>query len=326
VSIEGFVHAVVIVDSCIGYRWLYGMKTKDGMLEVIKKWYADIADLRQTYQVVCVMRDNAGENRSNEVFEFLNSHGIRSYFSDAYEQWQNGSAESSIDSIMLLARTVMAESGAAGRFWFRAALASKDARNATFKTRIGTSPHALLHGEPRDVSKFRAFGCRAFVYLNAERREKGKHTPRAFEAVYLGLTSNKSSWVFYLPEKNSLFTSNQAKFDEHVYPFRKTSIIDKYLSDNSIDILYKHPDNISWVTYDPKAGPKHVANYKEVHHDKDSGVSTFQIMTAEKTYTREKKIRYRDDMIQNLIVRHNEETIQAHAAFQKHRTLLGLDP
>jgi hypothetical protein len=176
VSIEGFVHAVVIVDSCTEYRWLYGMKTKDGMLKVIKKWYADIADLRQTYQVVCVMRDNSGENRSNNVFEFLNSHGIRSHFSEAYEQWQNGSAESSIDSIMLLARTVMAESGAAGRFWFRAALAGKDARNATFKTRIGTSPHALLYGEPRDVSKFRAFGCRAYVYLNAERREKGKHT------------------------------------------------------------------------------------------------------------------------------------------------------
>ncbi len=88
------------------------------MLEVIKKWYADIADLRQsswqTYQVVCVMRENAGENRSKDVFEFLNSHGIRSHFSEAYEQWQNGSAESSIDSIMLLARTVMAESGAAG--------------------------------------------------------------------------------------------------------------------------------------------------------------------------------------------------------------------
>ena len=48
----------------------------------------------QKYQVVCVMRDNTGENWSNEIFEFLNSHGIPSYFSEAYEQWQNGSAES----------------------------------------------------------------------------------------------------------------------------------------------------------------------------------------------------------------------------------------
>ncbi len=34
VSMEGFVHAVVIVDSSPGYQWLYGMKTKDGMLTV----------------------------------------------------------------------------------------------------------------------------------------------------------------------------------------------------------------------------------------------------------------------------------------------------
>ncbi len=38
------------------------------------------------------------------------------------------------------------------------------------------------------------------------------------------------------------------------------------------------------------------------------------------------KIRHHDDMIQNLIVRHIEETIQVHAAFQKHRTLIGLEP
>ena len=38
VSIEGYSHAVVIVDCHSGYRWLYGMKTKDDMLKVIKKW------------------------------------------------------------------------------------------------------------------------------------------------------------------------------------------------------------------------------------------------------------------------------------------------
>ncbi len=40
------------------------MKTKDEMLKVIKKWYADTAVLRhnwtQKYQVVMFMKDNAG--------------------------------------------------------------------------------------------------------------------------------------------------------------------------------------------------------------------------------------------------------------------------
>ena len=32
VSIEGYFHAVVIADCHTGYRWLYGMKTRDEML------------------------------------------------------------------------------------------------------------------------------------------------------------------------------------------------------------------------------------------------------------------------------------------------------
>ncbi len=72
----------------------------------------------------------------------------------------------------------MAESGLGGRFWFKAAAAGTDARNATFKARITTSPHRGLFGSPKDVSRFRAFGCKAIVYLNKECRENGKHNAR----------------------------------------------------------------------------------------------------------------------------------------------------
>jgi hypothetical protein len=34
----------------------------------------------------------------------------------------------------------------------------------------------------KDVSKFRPSGCKAYVDLNKEKREKGKHTPQT-EAV-----------------------------------------------------------------------------------------------------------------------------------------------
>ncbi len=48
-------------------------------------------------------------------------------------------------------------------------------------------------GELKDVSRFSAFGCRAWVYLNVERREKGKHTPRAHGAIYLGFEPDNSA-------------------------------------------------------------------------------------------------------------------------------------
>ena len=103
----------------------------------------------------------------------------------------------------------MAESGLGGRFWFRAAMAGKDARNAIYAERLKTSPHQAMYGEPKDVSRFRAFGCKAFVYLCKDRRQNGKHIARAVEAVNLGFASNTSAYLLYVPERKSLMTSNQ---------------------------------------------------------------------------------------------------------------------
>jgi hypothetical protein len=151
------------------------------------------------------MRGNAGENKSQEIMEFIQSTGERNHFSLSYEQWQNGLAEAANISIMRLARTVMAESRLGGRFWFKAALPGKDARNVTYKQLLGQTPHTCMHCELKDGSRFRAYGCRAWVYLNAERREKGKHTPRALEAIYLGFEPNTSAWSFFIPERQTLW-------------------------------------------------------------------------------------------------------------------------
>ncbi len=74
----------------------------------------------------------------------------------------------------------------------------------------------MLYGEPRDVSRVRAIGCLAFVYLNVELLAKGKQTPKAWNTLYLDLTPNKSSFLFYIPEKNSVLTMNKVKLIEYV--------------------------------------------------------------------------------------------------------------
>ncbi len=53
---------------------------------------------------------------------------------------------------MIVARSVISESGLGGKFWFRAAAAGKDARNVTFKERIGMTQYQAMHAEKRDIS------------------------------------------------------------------------------------------------------------------------------------------------------------------------------
>jgi hypothetical protein len=71
------------------------------------------------------------KNKSKDIKEFFESVRVRNNLSTAHEQWQNwpASAESTINSIMLLTRTVMIQIG--GRFWsqFRAVMAGKDYLN-----------------------------------------------------------------------------------------------------------------------------------------------------------------------------------------------------
>ncbi len=78
--------------------------------------------------------------------------------------------------------------------------------------------YQAIYGEKKDVSNFRAYGCRAWVYLDKQRREKGKHTPRAMEAVYAGFVPNMGAWAFWVPEDKKIITTNQERFDEHKFP------------------------------------------------------------------------------------------------------------
>ena len=196
-SIEGYDFALVITDDASMYRWIYGLKTKDKANTAVRRWISDIVDIRDRHRLEIIIRDNAGELKGKDLTEHLESLGLKNYFSTAYEQWQNGLSESSIKSLNLLVRPQMAESGLAGRFWFRALVSSRDARNVTYHERIKTTPHMLVFGQPKNVkfnvSRFRAFGCRAYMTLNKERRGPGKLAPRALEGINLGFASDSNT-------------------------------------------------------------------------------------------------------------------------------------
>ncbi len=117
-------------------------KPKDKLIDAVKQWYAEIANLRGKYQLLrpVVKKDFAGENMSHEIQEFFTDKGVKSYFSTPYKPWHDGLSEAGIKSVLLLARTEMTESGLAGRYWFSAVKHGKNCRNVTFKYRLGTTP------------------------------------------------------------------------------------------------------------------------------------------------------------------------------------------
>ena len=107
ISIEGHDYALIITDDASMFRWVYGLKTKDEANAAVRKWVGDVVEIRIRNPLQIVIRDNAGELKSKSLKEFIESLGSKNYYSVAYEQWQNGLAESSINSLMLLTRRVL---------------------------------------------------------------------------------------------------------------------------------------------------------------------------------------------------------------------------
>ncbi len=187
----------------------------------------------------------------------------------------------------MLSRTIMVESGLGGWFWFKSAVTGCEARNGTYKARIGTTPWKLMHGEKKDVSQFRAFGCRAWVNLKSERREKGKHTPRAIEAIHLGYEPNTSAYSFFIQERNTMMSSNQAQFDPKQRNDWKIPV------GPSNYILFQTESDVEWIKYNPL----HISNYTRVHFDVASDMMVMRVNTEVNTFTRITQIQWLQDKL-----------------------------
>jgi hypothetical protein len=88
IRVEGYNYAVVFADYNSGYIWVYGMKLKsqEWHVEDCQEMVQDIADLRQKHKLV-IVRENAGENKSQEIIDSFESVGMQNYFSTAQCAW-----------------------------------------------------------------------------------------------------------------------------------------------------------------------------------------------------------------------------------------------
>ena len=143
------------------------------------------------------------------------------------------------------------------------------------------TPHQAMYGEKRDISDFKTFSCRAWVYIDKQRREKESTRQEPKRQYTLVFANNMSAWALWIPEDKKIMTSNQVKFSKHEFPFLTSKMVDQLLSDNSTDILYQHASDLTWVPYNKL----HVGNFEKVHYDTMSDVVVLKVISKENRYT-----------------------------------------
>jgi len=115
-----------------------------------------------------------------------------------------------------------------------------------------------------------------------------------------------------------MMSSNQAQFDERIFPFRNKEMIEKYQSDQATDILFRTESDVKWIKYNPL----HISNYTSVHFDPASDMMVMRVNTETNSFTQVTQLKWlRDKMALSKAVL--DEQI-ANIAGISHRALKGL--
>ncbi len=99
----------------------------------------------------------------------------------------------------------------------------------------------------------KSYGVKTFwlLHLNKDRKEKGRHAPKAVEAINLGFTTdcNTSGYKLLIEGTNKIVISNQVKFDENLYPYRNHNMVEQNLSDIAeLDIITTNGSSLHLIS------------------------------------------------------------------------------
>jgi len=296
-SIEGYIYALILIDKATRYRWVYGLRAKNEVFALLRRWWADTSAIRQNHPLLSLMRDNAGENKTSEIDAYFEDKGVAARYSTPLEQWQDAPPEASIRVLGRLVRSELSGSGLPTKAWFSSMVNGAESCNATWIEATKSTPYFDLTGEKRNVSKFRRFGCEAVIYLEPPRRPvQGKYQPRAIAGVNLGFATdrNTSAYKIWVVEENKIYITNQVRFNEHKMPMKQEPL--RVMGQGTItEKVFVEDSEVVFVHYDPRMVIDSLLEDNIITKKGDEIV--YKVKGANSTYVKVNVNQYRRDMI-----------------------------
>jgi len=206
------------IDVKTGYFKFYPVASKDEARAVTQKYM-----LEAKHEGIDVLHgsvlysDNEHIFTSKQMAELTSNHGLLQKFSNEYEPWGNGCAESVFRYAPDSMRKMHVRSGVPEDFFTYSAWATQDILNAT-RTRDGTSCYELWHKKAPDATHFKPFGCRAVARKPIPKRGT-KITAQNVDAVYLGKARDHPGAVLWCPEYGIMHSTN-VTYIEDSFPFK----------------------------------------------------------------------------------------------------------
>jgi transposase InsO family protein len=170
VSYHKYKYFIVFFDNFTSHGWTMDLKLKFEAEKAIRQFNAIVKNQCKT-SVISIQIDGKSEFQSISLQELFKDLGIKVFLSTPHMHQQNGRAEHFIRTIMDKAQAIRFDACIPQSWWEFTVAHAVHLHNRTPVWRIDyKTPHEMLKLQRPDVSYFRVFRYRAYVFLPEEDR------------------------------------------------------------------------------------------------------------------------------------------------------------
>ena len=209
-SLSGSKYILQFIDDNSRYGWVYFLKSKLEVSEVLKN-FAVMIENQVGKRIKCIQSDNGTEFVNATIDDFLKERGIIRRLSVPYNPQQNGVVERRNRTLVEMARCLLLQSGLPTTFWAEAVNTANHVRNRCPTSFLnGMTPLEAFSGYVPYVSYFRKFGSN--VLMRSNEQNLGKFETRSIPGIFIGYSDTSKGYRVWIPDKGKVFTSRDVRF------------------------------------------------------------------------------------------------------------------
>ena len=216
---QHFSYFISFIDDCTRMCWVYFLKHRSEVFDVVTKFYHMIVNQFNISPKV-IRSNNGGEYINHQMTHFFSTHGIIHQTSCPHSPQQNGVAERKNRTLLEIARALMFEAHVPSHFWPEAIASATyltnrlPSKSLRFKTPLDILQNHFNIPSTHSLPP-RIFGCVVYVHLPKPVRHKLE--PRVVKCIFVGYGVHQKGYRCFDPTQNKLYTTMDCDFFESSY-------------------------------------------------------------------------------------------------------------